>query len=170
MGDDVTLSERGWHASGRECGRLMGKQDGFGFEKTTKDETESWITPKYIVDALGEFDLDPCECIPQPWKHAKHGYTIKDDGLSREWFGRVWCNPPYGKKTIVWMRRMAEHGNGAYLFLRRRVAFHKPDGTKRNNGGAPSVLIAWGEENARALGEAVKAGTLKGVILKRTAP
>lgn len=29
------------------------------FEKS-KNSTDEWYTPKEIIDALGEFDLDPC--------------------------------------------------------------------------------------------------------------
>lgn len=29
------------------------------FEKS-KNSTDEWHTPKEIIDALGEFDLDPC--------------------------------------------------------------------------------------------------------------
>lgn len=29
------------------------------FEKSKKNSTDEWYTPKEIIDALGEFDLDP---------------------------------------------------------------------------------------------------------------
>jgi hypothetical protein len=164
------------------------KRDGFGHESPYEGETESWITPKYIVDALGEFDLDPCECIPQPWRLAKNAYTIQEDGLSKEWFGRVWCNPPYGPKTHTWIEKMAKHGNGialifarvetalyhdvifptadGYLFPRGRISFYRPDGTKpKSTSGAPSVLIAWGSENRAALIEACDSGAIGGAYM-----
>lgn len=29
--------------------------------KVTPDTKDEWLTPRYITDALGEFDLDVCE-------------------------------------------------------------------------------------------------------------
>lgn len=138
------------------------------------DGKEEWLTPSPIVQALGSFDLDPCSPIQRPWPTAKKHYTILDDGLKQPWAGRVWLNPPYGNKTEVWMKRLAEHGNGiafifartetatwfdsvwphasAFLFLKGRVSFCHVDGRQsQTSAGAPSVLIAYGEDNARCL-------------------
>lgn len=80
----------------------------------------------------------------------------------------VWLNPPYGRQTGVWLDRLSKHGNGialvfartdtamffdhvwprasAYLFLKGRLHFCRPDGTPaKHNSGGPSVLIAYGE-------------------------
>ncbi len=138
---------------------------------TTKDE---WLTPPEIIKSLGSFDLDPCAPINRPWPTAMNHFTILDDGLLREWFGRVWLNPPYGKALAAWMNRMAMHANGIALtfartdtnvfhdfvfpvadsifFIRQRLTFYNVDGSKGHfNGGAPSVLIAYGEENSESL-------------------
>lgn len=130
--------------------------------------------PPEILEALGPFDLDPCAPIVRPWPMAANHYTIRDDGLLKPWSGRVWCNPPYGLMAARWLRRCAAHGNAialifartetdaffehvwnaadAVLFLRGRLFFYYVDGTRaKANGGAPSVLIAYGAENARRL-------------------
>jgi DNA N-6-adenine-methyltransferase (Dam) len=132
-----------------------------------KHTSDSWITPRWLVDRLGPFDLDPCESDPQPWPCARTGY--KEHGLLRPWFGVVWCNPPYGRALKNWLNRMALHNNGialvfartetdaffsgawpfasAMLFLRGRLTFAYPDGSlPRNNAnsGGPSVLIGYG--------------------------
>lgn len=135
------------------------------------------MTPPFITDALGPFDLDPCSSYIRPWATAKQHFTVFEDGLSLPWHGYVWCNPPYGPQTWDWLDRMAEHGNGialtfartetagffesawskatALLFLRGRLFFHHVDGTRAaHNSGAPSVLIAYGEEAAEKLWEA----------------
>jgi hypothetical protein len=40
----------------------------------------------------------------------------------------------------------------ALLFLRGRLKFHRPDGiVSKKDPGSPSVLIAYGQENVRAL-------------------
>jgi len=64
------------------------------------DAGEQWGTPEWIwkplAGALDGFDLDPAsgaETIPI----ADTRYTVEDDGLSQEWFGDVWLNPPYGR-------------------------------------------------------------------------
>ena len=59
-----------------------------------------WGTPPRIVkplaEALGGFDLDPASGA-EPEAYADTRYTVEDDGLSSEWFGDVWLNPPYGR-------------------------------------------------------------------------
>ncbi len=136
-----------------------------------KDE---WLTPPYILQALGDFDLDPCAPIVPPWRIAERYYTIKENGLEQKWFGRVWCNPPYGNNTGKWLHKLAYHGSGTalifartetkmffdqvwdrasgLLFLFGRVRFYHADGTPGDStGGAPSVLVAYGEKDAEIL-------------------
>lgn len=70
------------------------------FERQSKDRTKNeWLTPPEIITALGSFDLDPCAPISPPWPTAVKTFTVLDDGLKKEWYGRVWCNPPYGTQT-----------------------------------------------------------------------
>lgn len=143
-----------------------------GHTKAYCGATDDWITPRFIIEALGPFDLDPCACRPQPWPCAARSYSV--DGLKRPWHGRVWLNPPYGSRAGPFLKRMAEHGDGiallfartetkmfhkyvwdaadALLFFKGRLYFHRPDGTKaEGNAGGPSVLIAYGARNARSL-------------------
>lgn len=86
----------------------------------------------------------------------------------------MWLNPPYGAETGRWIGKLAGHGDGialifartetdmffrwvwqcatALLFLKGRLHFHHPDGRRADfNGGAPSVLVAYGVRNAEAL-------------------
>jgi len=83
------------------------------------DGKDEWLTPKYITDALGEFDLDPCAPMVRPWETAKRCFTMEDDGLIHKWEGRVWMNPPYGNQTCRWMEKLADHDNGIALVFAR---------------------------------------------------
>ena len=69
--------------------------------KTAKSNNE-WYTPSKYIEAarqvMGTIDLDPasCELANQTVKASRY-YTKEDNGLSKEWYGNVWCNPPYGR-------------------------------------------------------------------------
>lgn len=53
------------------------------FERT-KNTTDEWYTPKYIIESLGEFDTDPCVSMQPLYNTAKIMYNKQDDGLSKE--------------------------------------------------------------------------------------
>ena len=80
--------------------------------QSARMKNDEWLTPPEILRALGTFDLDPCAPIVRPWETAAAHYTVADDGLSKPWAGRVWCNPPSGREAVKWLRRMRDHGNG----------------------------------------------------------
>ena len=69
--------------------------------QSAKMKNDEWLTPPEILRALGPFDLDPCAPIARPWETAATHYTAEDDGLSKPWAGRVWCNPPFGREASV---------------------------------------------------------------------
>ena len=131
-------------------------------------------TPAAIFETLGiEFDLDPCSCPPD-LSHvpAKTMWTVDDDGLSKDWFGTVWMNPPYSKPD-PWVKKFIKNGagvallptsGGAYWFYELWDAsdgimplkmisfdyFERPDGSRY---GIPFaiLLFALGEECTAAL-------------------
>ncbi len=45
--------------------------------------TDEWYTPIGIIQALGEFDLDPCAPVLPLWPTAKNMYNKNDDGLAK---------------------------------------------------------------------------------------
>lgn len=75
-------------------------------------------TPPWVYEPLGPFDLDPCSGLNT--KIAKVNWAIETgmDGLKNEWFGTVWCNPPFSQKEL-WADKMIRHGNG-FLILPER--------------------------------------------------
>lgn len=85
-----------------------------GFTNTEPQNHQSentWFTPKYIIDALGPFDLDPCTVSYAPFRTAKTmvAHDFGYDGLIGEWHGDVWLNPPYGKQILPFIRKFIEH-------------------------------------------------------------
>jgi len=95
-------------------------------EKVQRSQHKSikWYTPKRVFDEQGlDFDLDPSSPHDmESFVPAKTKYTVFDDGLSKEWSGRVWMNPPYGPNTPFWIRRLIDHGNGIALVFSRTDA------------------------------------------------
>lgn len=143
------------------------------FERSEKP-TDEWYTPPAIISALGAFDLDPCAPVIPLYRTATVMYDKNSDGLSKEWFGRIWLNPPYSRPLISqFIKKMADHNNGIALlfnrcdnvmfhdiifpsaaamkFLRKRIRFYRPDGTQGGSPGCGSVLIAWGKRNAEII-------------------
>lgn len=122
-----------------------------GSHQATVGKSQVHLTPKWLIESLGHFDLDPCAADPRPWDCAAKNITAAEDGLTTPWQGRVWLNPPFNRYVIAdWICRLADHGNGialvhartetawfeavwnsakSLLFLADRVIFCKPDGT-----------------------------------------
>ena len=94
MGTGEGLGIGGHHKRGRSPG---------WWKWHTSDE---WLTPKWILDRLGSFDLDPCASVERPWPTAARHYTVKEDGLLQRWEGVVWCNPPYGRAAAPWPAKL----------------------------------------------------------------
>ena len=127
-------------------------------------KTNTWLTPKWIIDEIGPFDLDPCG-FPGHYT-AERIITLPNDGLIQHWSGRVWLNPPYGRHTKDWLAKLSTHGNGIALVFARldtkwiqpfikngffqiegRLKFLDENFNEQTNAGAPSMLIPFGRKN-----------------------
>jgi hypothetical protein len=143
------------------------------------NENDEWWTPSWMFEALGvEFDLDPCSPgVPPSSVPAKRHLTKSDNGLTAEWGGSVWLNPPFSSKR-AWYERMVQHGDGialmpartethdlqlymtaaqALLFLKGRIYFERGHRPGANGNGAVTtppfgiVLCAYGERMSEIL-------------------
>jgi DNA N-6-adenine-methyltransferase (Dam) len=146
-------------------------------------KSQDHITPRWILDALGPFDLDPAAADPRPWPCAHTSWTT--NGLNRSWPREcfIYLNPPFDRYEVGdWISRLAEHGNGitllharteaawfepiwqraaAILFMADRIHFHRPDGSRQPaNSGAPPILAAFGDDAVLRLHHSGIAGAL----------
>lgn len=135
-----------------------------------------WLTPKYITDALGVFQFDPCAPVKTTHRICGAYFDKTDDGLKSDWPNncRIWLNPPFGRLWPKFVEKLAAHGNGiallaartetkeffrlvwgkadAICFLKGRPHFCYVDGTPaKANSGVPICLIAYGRQNAARL-------------------
>lgn len=80
-----------------------GNRDGGGVS------TDEWMTPKWLAEALGPFDLDPCGSasshIDAP---SRYGLDLGLDGLTLPWSGSVFVNGPYSD-PMPWCKRLRDH-------------------------------------------------------------
>lgn len=147
----------------------------------TEETTNVWLTPPDLLQKLGHFDLDPCAASNRPWDCADVNYTIEDNGLTKEWFGRVWCNPPYGSEDSDFLKKFSEYGgkglclifartdtkawhnyifsNAKYIFfIKGRVKFCRENGEQATSANAASCLVAWDESEYELLSGLEKTG------------
>ena len=120
-----------------------------------------WFTPPEFLElartVLGVIDLDPASSDKaQEVVQAEQYFAKADDGLAKQWHGRVWLNPPYAQPFIAqfvaklvaeieagrttaaillthnytdtaWFHAAAARA-AAICFTRGRVKFYEPDG------------------------------------------
>lgn len=120
-----------------------------------------WFTPAEHIElarkVLGKFDVDPASNpIAQATVKAATFYTEADNGLTRDWEGKVWLNPPYAQPAIghfadkmvaeveagrvteaimlthnytdtAWFQKLTRAA-AAICFTRGRIKFVSPDG------------------------------------------
>jgi hypothetical protein len=138
-----------------------------------KGQSDIWLTPLELIKRIGEYDYDPC-----PFPNHKTAKVLEQhDGLSSNWLGKVWLNPPYSEAEI-WLNKLAEHGYGSALvfartgskwiqpimqradnivFIKGRISFMRPDFTYGHNAGADSMILNFGcEVNDKSLGVIMK--------------
>jgi phage N-6-adenine-methyltransferase len=69
-------------------------------------KSDNWATPQATFDELNRefaFDLDVCADADNA-KCSKY-FDKQTDGLTQEWSGTCWMNPPYGREIKAWMSK-----------------------------------------------------------------
>lgn len=125
-------------------------------------KSDEWETLQALFDQLNSefhFTLDAA-ALPINAKCPLF-FAPADDGLSKEWNGTVWCNPPYGKTVGRWVEKAYKssldgttvvmllpartdtrwfhdfvYGKATIRFLRGRLKF----GGSKNSAPFPSMV------------------------------
>ena len=128
---------------------------------------EKWATPQDFFDKLNDefhFTLDAA-ASPDNAKCANY-FTEEQDGLAQSWGGHtVWCNPPYCRKTGLWVKKAYEEhqrtgctvvmllpsrtdvrwfhdyilGKAEIRFIKGRLKF----GENKNSAPFPSIVVIY---------------------------
>ena len=128
---------------------------------------EKWATPQDFFDKLNDefhFTLDVA-ASPDNAKCANY-FTEEQDGLAQSWGGHtVWCNPPYCRKTGLWVKKAYEEhqrtgctvvmllpsrtdvrwfhdyilGKAEIRFIKGRLKF----GGNKNSAPFPSIVVIY---------------------------
>ena len=138
-------------------------------------EKMDWETPQKFFNELNDqynFTLD----VASNGTNAKTEkyFTKEDDGLKKEWKGRVFCNPPYGREIKHWVKKAHDESKKDYnelivllipartdtkywhdfifnkaskiIFLKGRLKF-EVNGKSTNSAPFPSALIVYRKDD-----------------------
>ncbi|MBO7171333.1 MAG: hypothetical protein J6V52_00025 [Bacteroidaceae bacterium] len=85
-------------------------------------KTDMWATPQWFFDELDkEFNFTLDACAVKENAKCERFFSPEDDGLSKEWTGTVWCNPPYGRTIGQWVKKAAESKATIVMLLPART-------------------------------------------------
>jgi phage N-6-adenine-methyltransferase len=127
--------------------------------------TDMWATPQDFFDkynAKYQFSLDVC-AVKENAKCSLF-FSPEQDGLSQNWSGVCWMNPPYGRAIKHWVKKAYEESlkgstvvcllpartdtawwhdycmKGKIEFIRGRLKF----GGSNNSAPFPSAVVVFG--------------------------
>lgn len=142
-------------------------------------ESVEWYTPPEIIErvrhTLGEISLDPASCDEaQRVVNALCHLTQKQDGLSGNWSGKVFLNPPYGKEISKWIQKLVAEYEAKSIseaialvpartdtewfqklspytlcLVKGRIKFWNSQGEADNSASFPSAVVYLGKFNAK---------------------
>jgi hypothetical protein len=142
-------------------------------------ESVEWYTPPEIIErvrkTLGEISLDPASCDEaQRVVNAICYLTQKQDGLSGNWSGKVFLNPPYGKEIGKWIEKLVAEYEAKSIseaialvpartdtewfqklspytlcLVKGRLKFWNSQGEADNSASFPSAVVYLGKTNTK---------------------
>lgn len=174
--EEVGAANDGKHPSSalkETIDQKLGVDQRKGMDVHFSSDTDEWYTPDEIIArverALGTINIDPCADLGRSIPATTH-YTKEDDGLSKEWNGRVFMNPPYSK-IGKWVEKLikeyeekrttaavvlvpartdtewyAELKEFPRCYIRGCVKFGDASGNARNSAPFPSVAFYLGTD------------------------
>lgn len=141
--------------------------DDLNTEVLFSSKEEKWETPQDFFDKLNEefhFTLDAAASSDNA--KCTNYFTEEQDGLAQSWGGHtVWCNPPYCRKTGLWVKKAYEEhqrtgctvvmllpsrtdvrwfhdyilGKAEIRFIKGRLKF----GGSKNSAPFPSIVVIY---------------------------
>ena len=134
-------------------------------------KTDQWSTPQEFYDKLNaEFHFTLDAAADESNHKCDKYFTAYDDGLSQQWSGTVWCNPPYCRQAGKWVKKAYEASlNGTTVvmllpcrpdvsyfhdyilpyaeirYIRGRLKF----GGSKNSAPFPSMVVVFGGKDER---------------------
>lgn len=154
---------------------------------------QEWITPSFIIAlanmTMGGLDLDPASSHKaNEVVCADKYYTIEDDGLKQDWYGKVWLNPPYSAKVLPlfvdkaileiqldhvkelcvlvnnatetqWFQKLSKICN-VMCFLNKRVSFLNQELKPKNTPLQGQVVLYYGENKGKFIYNFEKYGSI----------
>lgn len=131
-------------------------------EAMFSSKTDLWSTPQDFFDNLkSEFHFTLDVCATKENAKCERYYTQETDGLSQEWYGVCWMNPPYGRVIGKWVEKAYKsnaivvgllpartdtkwfhdyiYGKAEIRFIKGRLKF----GGNKNSAPFPSMLVIW---------------------------
>lgn len=141
--------------------------DDLNTEVLFSSKEEKWETPQDFFDKLNEefhFTLDAAASSDNA--KCTNYFTEEQDGLTQSWGGHtVWCNPPYCRKTGLWVKKAYEEhqrtgctvvmllpsrtdvkwfhdyilGKAEIRFIKGRLKF----GGSKNSAPFPSIVVIY---------------------------
>ena len=126
-------------------------------------KTDNWATPLDFFFFFNKefcFNLDPC-ADDENHKCEKY-FTKIENGLLKDWTGhRVFCNPPYGREIVQWVKKASVESENAlvvmllparvdtkwfheYIYNKAEIRFVKGRlkfGDSKNSAPFPSMIV-----------------------------
>ena len=91
-------------------------------------QTDNWTTPPDLFDQANgfhDFQLDAAASLANrlcdQWFGLDHPDPERRDGLTGQWVGRTWVNPPYGRGIYDWVKKAALHDDLVMMLLPSRT-------------------------------------------------